>query len=153
MTSASFSKGGGQRKPFGTNEYLRSTDPKPVKESYTLAAASVPTETIDGVSGLKMLLPGEVLAKITSGGDSGKVGPFMAGVTDGRQTLANIVGINDTWLPWQLMEHDSSVAVTQDAKCVQAWCFERDASGARIALTNTTADAMRGTKLLDIKFS
>lgn len=152
MTGASFTKGGGQKTPWGTNEYLRSTDPRPVKESYTFSAASLPTETIDGVV-QKVLLPGEVLAKITSGAEAGKVGVFMAGVTDGRQTLANIVGINDTWLPWQLLEHDSNVASTTDAKCVQAWCFERDAAGARIALTNTTADAMRGTKNLDIKFS
>lgn len=146
----SFNKGGGLRTPFGSNEYLRSTqDVK--KESYTLAAATVPNETIDGVV-QKVLLPGEVLAKITTGADSGKVGPFMAGATDGRQTLANIVGINDTWAPWQTMEHDIEVAATYEATCVQGWCFERDAAGLRIALTNTTADAMRGTKALDIRF-
>lgn len=144
----SFSKGGGQRTPFGGNEYLRSTrDVK--KESYTFAAASLPTETIDGVV-QKVLKPGEVLAKITSGADSGKVGVFQAGATDGRQTLANIVGINDTWLPWQLMEHDCEVAATYEATVVQAWCFERDSGGNRIALTNTTIDAMRGVKGLDI---
>jgi hypothetical protein len=144
----SFAKGGGSRTPFGSNEYLRSTkDVK--KESYTVAAASVPNETIDGVV-QKVLKPGEVMAKITSGGDIGKVGPFMAGVTDGRQTLTNIVGINDTWLPWQLMEHDNEIGVTYEATVVQAWCFERDAAGARIVLTNTTVDAMRGVKGLDI---
>lgn len=148
---ASFSKGGGVRTPFGGNEYLRSTDPRPAKESYTVSAASVPTETIDG-SVQKMLKPGEVMAKITSGPEIGKVGPFMAGVTDGRQTAANIVGLNDTWLPWQLLEHDEQIAVTYDAVAVQGWCFERDAAGLRIVLTNTTADAMRGTKGLDIKF-
>jgi hypothetical protein len=148
MTGPAFIKGGGQRKPFGSNEYLRSTqDVK--KESYTLAAATVPNETIDGVV-QKMLLPGEVLAKITSGPDAGKVGPFMAGATDGRQTAANIVGINDTWAPWQTMEHDITVAATYEATVVQAWCFERDAAGARITLTNTTIDAMRGTKGLSI---
>jgi len=145
----SFSKGGGQRKPFGSNEYLRSTqDVK--KESYTVAAATVPNETIDGVV-QKVLLPGEVMAKITSGGDAGKVGPFQADATDGRQTLANIVGLNDTWLPWQLMEHDNEIAVTYEATVVQAWCFERNAAGARITLTNTTIDAMRGTKGLSIQ--
>lgn len=144
----SFTKGGGQRTPFGSNEYLRSTqDVK--KESYTVAAATVPNETIDGVT-QKMLKPGEVMAKITSGADTGKVGPFMAGVTDGRQTAANIVGVNDTWLPWQLMEHDNDIAVVYEATVVQAWCFERDAAGLRIALTNTTVDAMRGVKGLDI---
>lgn len=148
---ASFTKGGTQRTPFGSNEYLRSTDPKPQKESYTFAAASLPTETIDGVV-QKVLMPGEVLAKITSGADAGKVGVFQAGALDGRQTAANIVGLNDTWLPWQLMERDCEVAATYDCTAVQGWCTERDASGARIALTNTTADAMRGTKGLDIKF-
>lgn len=148
---AAFTKGGGNRTPFGSNEYLRST--KDVKtESYTFAASTgIPTETIDGVS-QKVLKPGEIIAKITSGGDSGKVGVFMAGVTDGRQTLANIVGINDTWLPWQLMEHDNEIAVAYECAAVQAWCIERDAGGLRIALTNTTAAAMVAQKSLSVIF-
>lgn len=149
----SFIKGGGQRTPFGSNEYLRSTqDVK--KESYTFAAATLPEETIDGVT-QKVLLPGEVLAKIISGPDAGKVGVYSndtVGVTDGRSDVANIVGANDTWLPWQLMEHDCDVAATYEATLVQGWCFERDASGARIPLTNATADAMRGAKGLDVHF-
>lgn len=146
----SFTKGGGQRTPFGSNEYLRST--RDLKfESYTVAAATVPTETIDGVT-QKVLKPGEVMAKITSGPDAGKVGPFMAGVTDGRQTLANIVGLNDTWLPWQLMEHDNEISVCYEATAVQAWCFERDAAGLRIALTNTTAAAMVAQKSMGLQF-
>lgn len=151
---ASFTKGGGTRAPFGGNEYLRSTDPKPRKESYTLASASVPLEVIDGVD-QKVLLPGEVLAKITTGADAGKVGPFSldtVGVTDGRADAANIVGLNDTWLPWQLLERDVEVAATYEAVAVQGWCTVRDASGARVALPNATADAMRGTKGLDILF-
>ncbi len=148
---ASFTKGGTQRTPFGKNAYLRSTqDVK--KESYTLAAASVANETIDGVV-QKVLQSGEVLAKITSGGDAGKVGPFQALASDGRQTLANIVGLNDTFLPWQLLERDVEVAATYQATAVQGWCFERDASGARIVLTNTTADSMRGGKKLQVNFS
>jgi hypothetical protein len=148
VTGPSYTAGGGARTPFGSNEYLRSTqDVK--KESYTFAAASLPTETIDGVV-QKVLLPGEVLAKITSGADAGKVGVFQALATDGREVAANIVGINDTWLPWQLMEHDCTVAATYEATVYQAWCFERDAAGARVTLTNTTIDAMRGTKGLSI---
>ena len=147
---ASFTKGGDGRAPFGVNEYLRSTqDVK--KESYTLAAASVPTETIDGTV-QKVLQPGEVLAKITSGDDAGKVGPFMAGATDGRADVANIVGLNDTFLPWQLLERDVEVAATYEATAVQGWCFERDAAGARIPLANATANAMRGVKGLDVHF-
>lgn len=148
----SFQKGGvNMRQPFGSNEYLRSTqDVK--KNPATFAAASLPTETIDGVV-QKVLLPGEVLAKITSGADAGKVGVFQASVTDGRQTLANIVGVNDTWLPWQLMEHDTEIAYAYEATCVQAWCFERDAAGARIALTNTTAAAMLSSKTISLMFN
>lgn len=147
---ASFTKGGGTRTPFGSNEYLRSTqDVK--KESYTLSAASVPVEVIDGFD-QKVVLPGEVLAKITSGPEVGKVGPFMAGATDGRADVANIVGLNDTWLPWQLLERDVEVAATYEATAVQGWCFERDAAGARIVLADATADAMRGAKGLDVHF-
>jgi hypothetical protein len=147
---ASFTKGSGGRTPFGSNEYLRSTqDVK--KESYTFSAASIPLETIDG-SQQKVLKPGEVLAKITSGPEAGKVGVFMAGATDGRQTVGNIVGLNDTWLPWQLLERDVEVAAAYECTAVQGWCTERDAAGARVPLTNTTADAMRGVKGLDVHF-
>lgn len=140
------------RTPFGKNQFLRSTsDVK--KESYTCAAASVVAETIDGDATQKVLQTGEVIAKITSGGDSGKVGPFQAAVADGRQTAANIVGINSTFLPWQLMERDVEIAVVWEASVVQAWCFERNAAGARIALTNTTRDAMLALANLRLRFS
>lgn len=146
----SFTKGGAGRQPFGKNTYYRSTqDVK--KESYTVSAASVATETIDGTT-QKILQSGEVMAKITSGPEAGKIGPFQAGATDGRQTAANIVGLEDTFLPWQLLEHDVEVAVTYEVTAVQGWCFERDASGVRIPLSNTTADAMRGVKGLDCHF-
>jgi hypothetical protein len=144
--------------PFGKNVYLRST--QDVKyEHFTVAATSITAQTIDGVAGQKILQPGTVLAKITSAAgtstaaDVGKVGPFQAGVTDGRQTVANIVGINDTFLPWQLMHRDVEVAVAVEARVVQAWCVEYDAAGASIALTNTTATAMVGQKALSILFS
>jgi hypothetical protein len=145
-----FVKGPAYRTPFGANVYLRSTRGLRF-EHYTLAAASVPTETIDTTT-QKILKKGEAIAKITSGGDSGKVGPFQAGVADGRQTVANLVGLNNTFLPWQLLERDVEIAVVYVATAMQAWCFERDAAGARIALTNTTADAMRSVKGMDILF-
>lgn len=149
---ASFTKGpSAGPDPFGKNVYLRSTqDVK--KESYTVSAASVALETVNGKADQKILQSGETMAKITSGPEAGKVGPFQADATDGRQTVANIVGINDTFLPWQLLERDVEIAVTYEATAVQGWCFERNTAGARIALTNTTADAMRGTKGLDIHF-
>lgn len=146
-----FVKGGAARTPFGKNQYLRST--QDVKfESYTVAAATVPAQTIDGHENQKVLQPGTVMAKITSGGQSGKIGPFSAGATDGRQTAANIVGLNDTFLPWQLIERDVEVAVAYQCTAVQGWCFEYDADDEPIALTNTTADAMRGTKGVHINF-
>lgn len=147
----SFVKGGGVTTPFGRNEYMRSVRNTQF-ESYTLAAATVTAQTIDGNAGQKILQPGTALAKITSGGDSGKVGPFQTGATDGRQTVANLVGLNDTFLPWQLMDRDVEVGVLQHGRAVQAWCFEYDAAGALIALANATADAMRSSKLLDINF-
>lgn len=146
-----FVKGGAARTPFGKNQYLRST--QDVKfESYTVAAASVPARTIDGNAGQKVLQPGTVMAKITSGDDAGKIGPFQAGAADGRQTAANIVGLNDTFLPWQLIERDVEVACAYEATAVQAWCIELDAGGLEIPLTNATADAMRGVKGMDIHF-
>lgn len=148
---STFIKGGSTSTPFGRNEFLRST--QDVKtESYTLSAASVPARTIDGVSGQKILQPGTVLAKITSTGEAGKVGPFSAAATDGRQTAANIVGLAVTFLPWTLIERDVEVSATYQCTAVQAWCIELDAASAAVALTNTTADAMRSVKGMHINF-
>lgn len=149
---STFVKGGGPLGTFGRNEFLRSTNPKPQTESYTVAKDSVPTTQFNGQDA-KILQPGTVMAKITSGADTGKIGPFSAQATDGRQTAANIVGLELTFLPWQLLERDVEVAVVTNCTAVQAWCFEYDATGARIGLTDTTADAMRGTKRLDINFA
>jgi hypothetical protein len=151
---STFVKGGGVSTPFGRNEYLRSTDPKPRFDSYTVAASSVPARTIDGTQ-QKILQPGTVMAKITSGGDAGKIGPFQQDAADGRQTLTNVVGLLDTFLPWQLLERDVEVAVAYQAHAVQAWCTELTTAGGAVpqTLTNTTADAMRGGKKLQITFS
>jgi len=154
---STFVKGGSVSTPFGRNEYLRSTQDVKV-ESYTVAAASVPARTIDGNAGQKILQPGTVMAKITSGGDAGKIGPYSSdtvGVTDGRSVLTNIVGLNDTFLPWQLIERDVEIGVVYQATAVQAWCFMYTLAGAAVpvALDNTTADAMRGGKKLQINFS
>lgn len=147
----SFVKGGGVTTPFGRNEYMRSTRNTRF-ESYTLAAATIPAVTIDGNPGQKIVQPGLALAKITSGPDAGKVGPYQAGVTDGRQTAGGLVGLNDTFLPWQTIERDVEVGVLQHGTAVQAWCLELDAAGLPIPLSNTAADAMRGSKLLDVNF-
>ena len=131
---STFVKGGSTGTPFGRNEFLRSTRGTKF-EHYTFAAATMPSQTIDGVSGQKILQPGTVIAKITSGGDSGKVGVYSTdtvGVTDGRSTNTNIVGLCMTFLPWQLMERDVEIAVLYDGAVVQGWCLEytlADANG------------------------
>jgi hypothetical protein len=240
-----FVKGGDPNTPFGVNEFLRST--KDVKrEHYTVAASTVPAQTIDGVSGQKVLQRGQVMAKIINGIEAGKIGPYLndatataevqtltesgtitggtytithdgkttapiaynanaaaitsalqavninavatggpvdttpvtltfytggnvsqvtvdttlltgttPGITpatttpgvgapaDGRADEANIVGINDTFLPWQLMERDVEVAVVYEATAVQAWCYEMTAAGVKAVLSNTVATAMQ----------
>lgn len=153
---STFIKGGSVGTPFGRNEFLRST--QDVKtESYTVAASTVPARTIDGVAGQKVLQPGQVMAKITGGGDAGKVGPYSTdttGVTDGRSTATNIVGLNLTFLPWQLVERDVEISVTYQCTAVQGWCLEMTAAGGAVpqALSNATADAMRGVKGMHINF-
>lgn len=259
---ADFVKGGAPVTPFGENAWLRST--KGLRTtSYTVARATVPQQSIDGVGGQRPLQKGTVMAKITSGPDTGKIGPFqaagtaevqtltptavtagtwtltivnpvtgvsattapiafnasaaviqaaiealpnvdpgdvlaaggpinstpvtltyygsfignpaqvtisntgltgtiaastttagVAGAADGRQTLANIVGICNTWLPWTLMERDCEIAVAYEGTGVQAWCIEYDANGLPITLTNTTRNQMLGgvTPTMDLKF-
>lgn len=142
--------------PFGTRVFLRST--QDVKtNSYTVAKSTVRSQTIDAATGQKVLHKGTVMAKITSGGDSGKIGPFHndASVTDGRQTAANIVGICNTFLPWQLMERDVEVACVYEAAVVQANCVEYTGTlttPVESALGNTTAAAMISQKSMDIRF-
>lgn len=78
--------------------------------------------------------------------------PGVAGAADGRQTTGNIVGICDTFLPWQLNERDVEVAVVYECAAVQAWCIEYSANGLPIALTNTTRDAILALPKLAILF-
>lgn len=152
-----FVKGGGLRTPFGRNQYLRSTKNLQFN-SFTVAKNSVLAVTIDGHPNQKILQPGTVMAKITSGPDASKIGPYSTdtvGVTDGRSSPANIVGLCDTFLPWQLMERDVEIAVMYHGVAVQAWCLEYTAAGGATpqVLTDATANAMRSTKTLDILFN
>lgn len=78
--------------------------------------------------------------------------PGTGGATDGRGDPLNIVGINNTFLPWQLMDRDVEVAVLYDAVVVQANCFELNSSDAFVALTDDTAAQMVAKKSLDITF-
>lgn len=136
---------------FGKNVFLRST--QDVKtDSGMLAASTFPAKAAGDGTPQKILQPGTVLAKITSGAESGKLGPFSAKATDGRQTVANIVGINITFLPWQLLEGDREVAYAYEASVEQPNCIEFDADDLSIPLSDTTATAMVAKKLLSILF-
>jgi hypothetical protein len=99
------------------------------------SGANVPQLTVDATA-----LTGTVTVATTVAG--------VAGATDGRGDTANIVGICNTFLPWQLVDRD----VIYEASVVQANCIELDAAGVSVALTNTTAAQMFGKKSLDIKF-
>lgn len=140
----SFNAGGGTTTPFGRNEYLYSTKNRQL-DSWTLAKSTIPSQTIDGNAGQKILQPGTLLAKITAAGaDQGKVGPFQADATDGRQTAANVVGVNDTFLPWQTIERDVEVAVMYAGAVYQPWCIEFAAGPVAQALSDATVTAIAG---------
>ena len=76
----------------------------------------------------------------------------VAGAVDGRQTAANIVGLLDTFLPWELNERDAVVSVCYEVAAHQDWCFERNGAGARVVLGNTTRDAIVAHASLSIIF-
>jgi len=140
---ATFSVDNTARTPFGKNAFLRST--QDIKtDSYTVAADSFPANvTVDGVA-KKVLQPGTVMAMITSGADSGKIGVYdentSVGITDGRQTAANIVGIAETFVPWMLEERDVDIAVVYEAAVVAAWCLGHDDGVQETMTAPTQAD-------------
>lgn len=134
---SSFTKGPSYRVPFGKNVYLGST--KGLKfESYTAAAAKVNAVSVDGVN-QKVLQPGVLMARIGVGSTgAGKVGPYQANATDGRQNASAIVGFNDTFLPNQLLTRDVAIGCLYDGTVDPAACFEYDNSGLFVPLTTTT---------------
>lgn len=89
----SFSKNFGPGVAFGRNEFLRSTNPKPQTESYTVSKDSVPLRDFGDGSQQRILQPGTAMAKITSGPNAGKIGPFQAAGTSGTQTVTK----SGTW--------------------------------------------------------
>jgi len=127
------------RTPLSKNVYLGSTVGLTF-ESYTCAPALVPDETVDGFT-MKVLQPGTLMAKATSGANSGKVGVFSAAATDGRQTAANIVGVADTFVPWQLNERDVDIAVLTHGVVNPTRCYGYDDGGTKMNLIDLDADA------------
>lgn len=104
--------------------------------------ADVPAIVVDAAS-LTGSTPGITVASPT---------PGVAGATDGRGDTANIVGVVDTFLPWQLTERDVEVSVVYDAALVQEWCIEYNGAGVPVALTNTTRDAILARTDLALMF-
>lgn len=140
-----FQRGPDYRTPFGKNEWLGSTSD--IKhESWTVACGTVPTVTIDG-NAMKVLDAGQIMAEITGTGggglaaDVGKVGPFDSGASDGRQTIANIRGINNTFLPWQLSERDVDIDVVYEAFGVKDLIHGYEA-GVQKTLTQLVTDSV-----------
>lgn len=141
-----------QRYPEPHN-YLRSTQPGTfANTSYTLAADAHPVEPKEtGIgTGKKFLQRGEVLAKITSGDDKGKIGVYQTGATDGRADVANIVGINRTFAPWELNERDVNVAADYKAVVVAGWVTMRDGNGKRVPVSEDVIAGFDGRNDLSI---
>lgn len=131
--------------------YLRSTHVN-LTESYSYSSAAHPVEPEDtGIgTGQKFLQRGEILAKITSGDEQGKVGVFQVDATDGRGDAANIVGVNNSYTPWQLMERDVEVAAVYAASVVTTNVTMRDATGKRVPVDAATVAAAQGRDDLNI---
>ena len=97
------------------NEYLYSTVGN-LFNTYTLSLSAVTNSSVSqSMANLKddkgnyYANKGWLLAKITSGIQNGKVGPYDSGASDGRQTAANIVGFLDTFA--NLEDGDKDVGV------------------------------------------
>ncbi len=141
----------GDQPPIGVNNFLRSTKGV-LTDSRTVAKDSFPVDK-DSTTGQKTLQKGDVIAKITSGADSGKFGVYSTdtvGVTDGRSDIANVVGICQSYYPYQLMDRDVDIAVVYAASVVQANVYVRDATNARVAISNGNVTTLEARKDLDI---
>lgn len=82
-------------------------------------------------------------------GSSGSTG----GATDGRENPDNIIGICNTFLPWQLSERDVEIAVLYEGAVVQAWCLQLNAGGTAYGvIAQATVDAMLNARGVAILF-
>ena len=90
----------------------------------------------------RVLQPGTIMARITTVGlTENMVGPHDLSATDGREVVANIVGVNDTFLPTQLLHRDVEVSIVYEASVVAAWCRMVDAAGNYAALNDAAITA------------
>lgn len=118
---ASFTVDNSTRTPFGKNQYLRSTRGLGF-ESYTLAASTVPVQTIDGFSE-KVIQPGTAMARITAAGDDqGKIGPYQPGLATNESALIALTATGGTF------------TLTFSAATTAPIAFNASAGDVRIAL-------------------
>jgi hypothetical protein len=117
----------------------------------TCAGGALPGSFVTVTFNLGTVTGGENVAEMTADGAAltGGTSPAVAvttttagvdGATDGRQTLANIVGINQTFLPTQLMHRDVEIAVIYEASVVSANLLMLNAAGEFVAATQTVLD-------------
>jgi hypothetical protein len=125
-----------------------------------LVAGTAATYTITAVAGgnyaSQDALWGTVGVALTGGAtpavtvtDTTEAGA-TAGANDGRQLARNIVGVNNTFLPWQLEYRDVEIAVAYEAVAVEAWLLMYNATGVAVPIDDQTANALRINKALNI---
>lgn len=137
--------------PFGANSAMRSTHGYQV-ESYSASAADFPSTDIDGAPE-KILWKGTILCKITSGPEAGKVGPFQTDATDGREDIANAVGVSHSFRPWQLNRGDIEVGAVYHGTFYLDRCLKYDdATSGAVPITQADADELRGKTHIDLLF-
>lgn len=108
-------------------------------------------QDVGAVTTTPTLTGGATTAAVTvpTAGSSGASG----GATDGRENTDNIVGFNNTFLPWQLSERDVEIAVVYEAAVVQAWCLQLNAGASAYAvISQAVANAMRNGPACSILF-
>lgn len=79
--------------------------------------------------------------------------PGSPGATDGRGDVNNLVGLNNTFLPWQLMDRDVEIAVLYTCDVYQDRCLMLNSAGIAVPLDDTTAAAMVAKKFMNITFA
>ncbi|AUV60618.1 head decoration [Gordonia phage SteveFrench] len=158
---ADFVKGREEYAVHGKRQILRHAHPG----AYTVVSKTISHEAFpvaedaDGNPDY-VLQEGEVMVTLTSGPHAGKCVPFQefqadgtTAFTDGRSTLANLVGVCKDYFGWELSERDVEAGILDRGHLVQNWCTVRDPDGNRVTMTNAVADALRSKKNLDILFS
>lgn len=121
-------------------------------EPYMVAASTAPEYTYNGKTA-KVLEPGTVMAQITdtANNEDTMVGPYDPAATDGREDPANIVGINNTFLPTELNDGNHTIGVKTARTTAYAAVVIEHNAGVPTPVTAATMDAMR-TRSLDILF-